>query len=115
MKLDVSTLITNLKGEPLKLANPDPDKEGNRVDSPDLTLADVLINAALTPNQQKTYKESEHVARYQLAINTENARSSGKSPIIEISAETAAFIKEDIGRLYPSLVAGQVMPLLDGK
>jgi hypothetical protein len=114
MQLDVNTPINNLDGEPLKIGSvtdKDADKETKEET---LTLGHILINAALTPSSNKTYSGEEHVTRFQLALTAQKARTA-KPSTIEVSAEAAAFIKGDISRVYAPLIAGQVLPMLDGK
>lgn len=114
IKLDVNTPLTNYDETPLKLGSIiDRESPLDKKEEP-LLLGHILINAALSPSGNKTYSGEEHITRFQLAFHTYKAFKATPSTI-DLSAEAAAFIKDDIRRIYAPLIAGQVLPMLDGK
>lgn len=104
MKINVLTEIKDLRGEALK--------DGDTA----ITMGSVLVGAYLAapanPAMQP-YSPDEQVKRYQGALAVENAKGSDGE--VEIVAEIATKLKSDISRLYGPIVAGQALPLLDGK
>jgi hypothetical protein len=112
MKLNVMTPICDLEGKPLKTNHRDAE---DKTQSVDMVLADVLIQVSLmsaAPN--KPYTPKQQIMRYNLALDAHKARSI-EGHIIKISAEVAAEIKDGISLMYTPIVAGQVLPMLDGQ
>jgi hypothetical protein len=106
MKLNVKKILIDLNGDAL----------GG--DSP-MSLADVLTTALLSaPHPQgSVYPADQTVKRYDLALAINTARKAimFDQAEVEITADIAALLKADINRLYGPIVAGQVLPMLDGK
>lgn len=103
-------VLTGLDGEALRVQN-NPGIPPS-ADAPELTVAKVLINAALTPAQNKPYTAPQNVDRYGVALQL------NKLPVddeIEISVDLIAELKGDVIRLYGPLVAGQMVGILNGE
>ncbi len=99
MKINIKLVLCDLDNVALK------DETGKP-----LTLGHVLNVCALSaPSIGQTYTQDIQVKRYQLAI------SLSKEDEVDIDAATAAILKEDVARLYGPIVAGQVLPMLDGR
>lgn len=120
MKLNVLTVLTGVEGHPLPIT----DQQGRPVLDAEtkapinMVLADVLINAVMSPPAPgKSYTPSQQIERYDLGIATHKARAScsAETADIEVSSAMAAALKDDICRMYAPVVAGQVLPMLDGK
>lgn len=123
MKLDVTTPLLAIDGTPIWSKPPVFKENPKKLNEPEMVtegvpmiLADVLINCALEPPPQgaKPYTREQHVARYEMALGAEKAKKLDP-PVIEINSTTAAWIIADVERLYRTIVAGQVIPMLDGK
>jgi len=97
MKIDLTTKLTTLKGEPIKTDN------GEIV-----TLTDVLTNSLLVDKPSTQVKEM--LKKFSLATKISNAKD-----VVEITAEEATMIKELLPIAYKTLVVGQVWSLLDGQ
>lgn len=116
MQIDVSTVLKGIDGEPLPLEQqnpalpPDPDAKK-------MTLGDILAFVLLAPPAHgKTYSQHQQVARYDLAITIHKARTLAEfGAVVEIDATMAADLKSDIARMYAPIIAGQVLPILDGR
>lgn len=109
MKIDVSKKILGLSGEDIP-------SSADKPDAPPLTLAIVFTNALLAapPQQGIPYAPEQTVARYGLALTIRDALKDDE-PEIDITADMAVLLKADVNRCYGPIVAGQVLPLLDGK
>ncbi len=94
MRIDLSTIITDLAGEAVK--------DGEK----DLTLSTVCISALLTPEQGEQ-PATEKVSRFHLA---EKVYDSGEQ---DLSVDDVALLKKLIGKLYPPLVVGRAFAVLD--
>lgn len=91
------------------------DMTGNVIKSGDvdLTVAIVLVNCALSPTPDgKTRSKSEVASRYDLALRL-NALKLGES--IDIPVEMVAQFTDDVLRVYTTIIAGQMLPILDGQ
>jgi hypothetical protein len=110
MQIDVSQTINNFDGTPFPLNPGDPD-------GPKMTFADVMITALMAQAvPPRTYTPSQHVLRYDKAMEVYRAQHSpNDNSNVEISAEVAAMIKEDIARIYGPMVVGQLSKKLDGQ
>lgn len=108
MKLKVNTVLRDIAGEALKVGTPEK--------SEDMTLAHILIQIALQapPPGSKGYTPEEQVQRYHLALDSHKAKEVEPHEI-EVNVKVAAQLREDIARSYGPIVAGQVLPMLDGK
>jgi hypothetical protein len=126
MEIQLSTVIRNIHGNPLKgnelvdkvdeNGEVERDGQGNALqERKDLTLADVLIEAYLTPettadgrNRPLVAKENLH--RMQMARKID-ANQGGS---MQIEVEEVAKLKELISKAWGApLVAGQAIELLD--
>lgn len=93
MKINLTTVITDIKGAAIKNGDDD------------FLLSDVCINALLTPDQSE--EADEKVKRYKLALRCSN----GADP--DFSAEEIVLIKKLIAKNYPPLVVGRAFEILD--
>lgn len=112
MKLNVLTVLNDITGKPI-MAPATPGQEAEP-----MVLADVLVNAVMAPPAPgHSYTSAQQIERYDLGIAVHKARIAerGDSIEVEISSQMATSLKDDIGRLYAPVVAGQVLPMLDGK
>lgn len=104
-----NTVLLDLDGAPIKQQT----QPGvmPKDDAPDLTVAKVLLNAALSPAQgpQQTYTPEKNAERYTLAMAL-NKAAVGET--LEVSVELASDLKKDVMKLYAPLVAGQMATLL---
>ncbi len=94
MKINLSTVITDLSGEAVK--------DGEK----DLTLSTVCISALLMPDQQDQ-PAKEKVERFHLA---EKVHAAGEQ---DLSVDDVALLKKLIGKLFPPLVVGRAFAVLD--
>lgn len=78
-------------------------------DAPSLTVARVLLNAALSPAQGQPYSPEKNSERYVLAMVLHKLADN---ETFELSVELAADLKKDIMKMYAPLVAGQMVPIL---
>lgn len=108
MQIDVNATINDFDGNPFPLNPNEPDKAPMR-------LADVLTTALMAPAHPpgSSYPAAQAIKRYDMALAVHRSRVSGIT--IDIDAEMAALLKNDIARLYGPMVVGQVLPILDGK
>ncbi|MCD6262343.1 MAG: hypothetical protein J7J52_04905 [Deltaproteobacteria bacterium] len=97
MIVNMSAELKTLDGEPLIDA-------GKPV-----TLKDVSVNALLAQQERETLDAKEKLARYELALKV------NKGGDVEVTVEEIAKIKDCVGKVYPTLVVGQVFHLLEGK
>lgn len=95
MKVKFDTVLTNLKGEPLK--------DGKD----DLTAASAIGTAMLATMPDDTSLTSKDKMRmFRLA------QVACQGGVQEVPVEDVAFIKERVGKLYGPLVVGRVFELL---
>lgn len=90
------------------------DLNGNPIKAGDveLTVAVVLVNCALAPTADGRPRAATDVAsRYDLAIRL-NKLALDES--IEIAVDLMSRLKEDVLRVYATIVAGQMLPIMDG-
>ena len=114
MKINIRTMIKDLKGENISNGGTGPAPPAGW---PPLTYGDVFQQVLLSASypQGSSYTPEQSVARYVLAIAVEKAKSPDQDGEIEVSAEMAAILKVDVARSYGPIVAGQILPALDGK
>jgi hypothetical protein len=98
MKLDVTQNVTTLGGTPIK----DQDENGNAVDA---TFGMAIVNALLSPVQNE--KGIEKVHKYELA------RKVYESDTVELTVEDVALIKQRVLDVFPPLVSGQIVKVLE--
>ena len=93
------------------------DLDGNviRVGDVELTVATVIVGCALAPMAQtpdnKTREEAEIKARGDLAAIVHKA-AIGES--FDISPEMMVELKKDLRRLFSTLIAWRMLPIMDG-
>lgn len=93
------------------------DMDGNALpagENQSLTLALALMNAALMPQDQNArtnIKSNSEVERFMLAIKL---RSMATNESFDLTAEQIVMLKEDLRRMYPPLVSGQCIAILEG-
>lgn len=114
MKLNVLTVLNDITGKPI-MAPATPGQEAEP-----MVLADVLVNAVMAPPAPgQSYTSAQQIERYDLGIAVHKARTSETGieddNEVEVSSDMASALKNDIGRLYAPVVAGQVLPMLDGR
>lgn len=97
MTVNMDAVLKTLNGEPLIDA-------GKPV-----TLKDVCVNALLAQQDGEVVDAKEKFARYELALKV------NKGGDVEVTAEEITKIKDLTGKIYPTLVVGQVFYLLEGK
>lgn len=122
MKINIMLPIKNLKGDQFPV---DP----NLPNGIKMVLADVLTNALLAQSYPpgSSYPAGESVKRYSLSLAIYRAQTNApvlvsdepgerQSGITEVDIDStmAAALKTDIERMYGPIVAGQVLPILDG-
>ncbi len=92
--------LVDLKGQPIMSG-----------DVP-MTVAVVLVNCALSPTPNGQPRAATDVAsRYDLAIRLNNLAEDEQ---IDIPTDMLAKLKEDMLRVYATIIAGQMLPILDG-
>lgn len=93
------------------------DMDGNALpagDNQSLTLALALMNAALMPQDQSAgtkRKSNAEVERFMLAVRL---RQVNVNEMFELTAEQIVMLKDDLPRMYPPLVSGQCIAMLEG-
>jgi hypothetical protein len=96
----VNKLLLDLTGAPIKAGDID------------LSIATVLVNCALAPTANGQPRPASEVAgRYDLAVSLHRLKIDES---IDISPEMLVKLKEDMLRVYATIVAGQMLPVLDG-
>ena len=86
MKLDVNMVMKDITGQALRIKNVSGEEE-------EMTLGHVLVQMALqAPGPNKSYTPEEQVARYHLALDTQQARAQTPSEI-EIGLKVAAWLR----------------------
>jgi hypothetical protein len=100
MKLNVMQVLKTLSGQTMK----DQDEQGQAMDA---TLRMAICNALLAPTQREE-KGTEKLRKYELArkVFTEDTP--------ELAAEDVALMKERILAVFPPLIAGQTVRMLEG-
>ncbi len=103
MKINFSTPLTSLTGEPLEEL-----KSDGKTKKP-ILLRDVAINAlmSLTEND-KNMSGTEKNSRYMLGM-----KLVSQSDVIELEVEEVAKIKELIGKVYLPVIVGIAWQLLE--
>jgi hypothetical protein len=77
-----------------------------------MTVANVLVNCALAPTANgQPRPQTEVASRYDLALRL-NGLAEGEQ--IDIAPEMIVKLKEDMLRIYATIIAGQMLPILDG-
>lgn len=111
MKINVRTIFKDMKGNDILSQ-----LQGNGAPIP-LTFAEVLQQTLLAQAHPpgSTYTPDQSVKRYLLATEIEKATSPDSSGEIEIDASMASTLQNDIPRHWGPIVAGQIVPALDGK
>lgn len=98
MKINFDTLITDLKGEPIK--------ENGK----DFTLGDAAQVALLSPYaDERDLDGKAKVERFMVATT---AALGGEQ---DVTAEDVALIKKLIGKAYGPLVVGRAYEIIEGK
>lgn len=90
------------------------DLNGNPIKSGDIdmTVAVVLVNCALAPTPDgKSRSESDVASRWELALRV-NKTAVGES--FDVAPELIVKLKEDVLRVYTTIIAGQMLPILNG-
>ena len=98
MKIDFARELMNLKGKPMTL-------EGEPG-----TLGLVAATALIAQGADETLTGEQKLKCFRLARRISDA----DGPVVDITVEDAALIKERIARLYPPLVSGQAWHMIDG-
>ena len=121
MKLNVDMTLTDFTGKPLPSNNqPAPPPPGSTPPTTPEPPAPMLLAEVLTtvlmmaPAPGQSYTPDQQVKRYNLAFAIHKAKSEAPYEV-EITAEEALMIKADLARAFAPIVAGRVIPLLDGK
>lgn len=96
MKIDLSTVICDLDGKPIKAA-----------DAKDFTVGMCACNALLTPDAKDETSGEDKVKRFRLA---ERVYEGGEQ---DLSVEDIALLKQLIGKIYPPLTVGRAFEVLD--
>lgn len=103
-----NVVLTDLDGNALK--------QQDRADvmpgpgTPDLTVARVLLMAALAQSRDKPYEPGVAAERYKLALALNSVHTGDD---IQLSAEMVVDLKKDVLHMFAPLVSGQVCELLD--
>lgn len=79
----------------------------------DLTVAQVLTAAALAPSADPSVprKPADVAARYALAITLHQLKVDDE---FELAVALAVPLRDDMLRIYQTIVAGQMLPILEG-
>lgn len=102
MKIDFSTRIRSIDGNPIKM-----DKAGQ----PEFTLRDVAVKSLLTDGPEAAKLDGvEKFRRFRLAD-----RIFGAAEPISLTAEEVTLPKELTGRTYGTLAAGRAWSILEGE
>lgn len=101
MLIDVTRTLKQLNGEPLR----DNDGQGNAVEA---TVKMALINGILSPVKDDTGVQK--VQKYELARKMYKAEST-----VDLTVEEIVMLKRRVEELYPPLVCGQLLAILEGK
>lgn len=79
------------------------------------TVAVVLVIAATcAPPAGKIYERQEQIDRYQLGGRIRAAAAHPSNTNLDLTASESVMLQNDICRLFGPILAGQVLPLLDG-
>lgn len=107
MKIDLTTVINDAKGKPLKEVVVKASKDVVEV-TKDVTLKDILINVLLTEQQGEKTAADVKYKRYKLfkCIDEEVAP--------DLTHEQVVMLKERSGLLHTPLIMGQVYDILEG-
>lgn len=105
-----NTVLVDLDGKNIKQQSRPGVEPGD--DAPDLTVAKVLVNCALTPAQGQPYSPEKNAARYTTAVELHKA-DIGQG--IDIANDLIVDLQKDVMRLYAPLVAGQLYSILEQK
>lgn len=115
MKIQNKALI-DIDGTPLREpAAPTRDKDGKVVEAegPILYVAKVLERAALMPpHDGKPFTDKENADRYAAAVYLHQVEPAAP---FELEVDTVTILKGVVMRSYAPLVAGQMVPILEGK
>ena len=101
MLIDVSKVLVQMNGRELM----DRDDEGNAISA---TVKVALVNSALSPEQKDTGVQK--VQKYELARKIYAAEST-----VDLGVEEIAMLKKRVEEVYPPLVCGQLVAILEGK
>ena len=78
----------------------------------ELTVAVVLVNCALAPTGNGQQRSPKDIAdRYELAIRLNSLKVDES---FDITPELMVSLKDDLCRVYATIVAGQMLPIMDG-
>ena len=100
MKIDVTQVLHNLKGEPLYEINPETqEKEG-------ITLRTILSGALL--NMPTETDGSKKAAAWVLAMKIYEAETT-----VEITTTECAELKNKVGKQYTPMIVGQAWNMLE--
>lgn len=111
----INKVLLDLNGDPIPMPGAKPPKDGEAPDpaKQSITVANVLSNCCLAPTETgKPRSNNETIERYDFAVKFHRLAIDES---VEITAALATGLQEDVKRLYTTLVAGQMIPLLDGK
>lgn len=98
MRIDVTQVLKTFQGVPMK----DQNEKGEAVDA---TARMAIVNALLYPTQ--TEKGTDKLTKFELA------RKVHSTDVVDFSTEDVALIKERVLDVFPTLVAGQVVRILE--
>lgn len=101
MKIDFTTIILALNGQPFSLSENNP-----------LRLKEVTVEALLNPNPDKKEQlpHTKHLERFSLAQTIYNSQES-----IYISPEDLVEIRNLVSARWPTVIAGPALNLLEGQ
>ena len=106
------------------------DFEGNVIKEGEIeyTIGRVLLVALMASpapgpdGRPITHKNEEHVWRFELGAEISNAMRNNAAGLedeadasVEISSSQATKLQEDVSRLFGTIIAGQVGPMLNGR
>jgi len=98
MKVNLTTVITDLFGKPIK----------NGTSDRDLTVRVAMANGLLSETEPNA-TGAEKYRRYALAVRLADERVT----VINLSTEEAALIKAAVGRAFGAVIVGPVFNAID--
>lgn len=103
--------LLNLDGKPLREQKQGEDEP--REDAPIITVAKILERAALAPSLTQTpFTDKQNSARFEAAVYLHKLEIAVP---FDLDLDLVSELKVVIMRIYPPMIAGQMVPILEGK
>lgn len=103
--------LLNLDGQPLREQKQGEDAPAD--DAPIITVSKILERAALAPSLTQTpFTDKQNAARFEAAVYLHKLEIAVP---FELDRDLVSELTTVIMRAYPPLIAGQMVPILEGK